>query len=41
MLSRLIQFSLSQRLLIGLLTLLLIGFGSRAMLNLPDRKSVV
>ena len=35
MLSRLIQFSLSQRLLIGLLTLLLIGFGSRAMLNLP------
>lgn len=35
MLSRLIQFSLSQRLLIGLLTLLLIGFGSRAMLHLP------
>ncbi|MFT6419848.1 MAG: cobalt-zinc-cadmium resistance protein CzcA [Porticoccus sp.] len=35
MLSRLIQFSLCQRLLIGLLTLLLIGFGSRAMLNLP------
>lgn len=35
MLSRLIQFSLSQRLLIGLLTLLLIGFGSQAMLHLP------
>ena len=30
MLSRLIQFSLSQRLLIGLLTLLLIGLGGRA-----------
>jgi len=35
MLSRLVQFSLSQRLLIGLLTLLLIGFGGRAMLHLP------
>ena len=35
MLSHLIQFSLSQRLLISLLSLLLIGFGSRAMLNLP------
>ena len=35
MLSRLIQFSLSQRLLISLLSLLLIGFGNRAMLNLP------
>ncbi len=35
MLSRLIQFSLTQRLLIGLLTLLLVGFGGRAMLHLP------
>ncbi|WP_374961678.1 efflux RND transporter permease subunit [Spongiibacter tropicus] len=34
MLSRLIQFSLSQRLLIGLLTLLLIGLGSRAVMNI-------
>ncbi|WP_317932282.1 CusA/CzcA family heavy metal efflux RND transporter [Halioxenophilus sp. WMMB6] len=34
MLARLIQFSLSQRLLIGLLTLLLMGIGARAMLNL-------
>lgn len=35
MLSRLIQFSLSQRLLVGLLALLLIGFGSRALMQLP------
>lgn len=35
MLSRLIQFSLSQRLLICLLALLLIGFGGRALLQLP------
>lgn len=34
MLSRLIQFSLSQRLLIGLLTLLLIGLGGRAAMNI-------
>lgn len=34
MLSRLIQFSLSQRLLIALLTLLLIGLGSRSLLNI-------
>lgn len=34
MLARLIQFSLSQRLLIGLLTLLLIGLGSRSALNI-------
>lgn len=33
--SSLIQFALSQRLLVCLLTLLLIGFGSRAMLELP------
>lgn len=35
MLSRLIQLALSQRLLVALLSLLLIGFGVRAMLNLP------
>ncbi len=35
MLSQLIQFALSQRLLVGLLTLLLIGFGGKAMINLP------
>ena len=35
MLSRLIQLALSQRLLLALLSLLLIGFGARAMLSLP------
>jgi len=34
MLSQLVQFSLSQRLLIGLLTLLLIGLGGRAVTNI-------
>ncbi|MBD2858654.1 efflux RND transporter permease subunit [Spongiibacter sp. KMU-158] len=34
MLGRLIQFSLSQRLLVGLFTLLLIGLGSRALMNI-------
>ena len=36
MLSRLIQFSLCQRLLIGLLTLLLIGFGSSGSIFAPS-----
>lgn len=35
MLARLIQLALSQRLLVGLLSLLLLGFGVRAMLSLP------
>ena len=35
MLARLVQFSLSQRLMIGLMTLLLIGFGTQALLSLP------
>lgn len=35
MLARLIQTALSQRLLVGLLALLLVGFGVRAMLSLP------
>jgi cobalt-zinc-cadmium resistance protein CzcA len=34
-LSRLIQFSLSQRLLAALLTIVLVGFGVRALLSLP------
>ncbi|MFM1895930.1 MAG: hypothetical protein RLZZ385_1004 [Pseudomonadota bacterium] len=35
MLTHLIQFALSQRLMTGLLTLLLVGFGVRALLDLP------
>src|SRR5690606_12680101 len=35
MLSSLIQWSLSQRLLVLLLSILLIGFGGRALLNIP------
>ena len=35
LLSRLIQFSLSQRLLTALLTIVLVGFGVRSLLNLP------
>lgn len=35
MLARLVQFALSQRLMIGLVTLLLIGFGTQALLSLP------
>ncbi len=35
MLSHLIQFSLSQRLLVGLLTLLLMAFGTQSLINLP------
>lgn len=35
MLSRIIQFALSQRLMTGLLAVVLVGFGSRALLQLP------
>ena len=35
MLNRMIQMALSQRLLVGLLAMLLVGFGLRAMLSLP------
>jgi heavy metal efflux system protein len=35
MLSKLVQFALSQRIMTSLLTLLLIGFGTNALLNLP------
>lgn len=35
LLSRLVQFSLSQRLMTALLTIVLVGFGLRALLNLP------
>ena len=35
MLSTLIQWSLSQRLLVLLLSILLLGFGGRALLNIP------
>lgn len=35
MLASLVQFALSQRLMTGLLTLLLVAFGARALLNLP------
>ena len=35
MLSYIVQLSLSQRLLVALLSMLMVGFGMRAMLNLP------